>query len=186
MSLDIRLESLRGLIFYPLDRYFSSFVGIFSPFPTFGGSLLSLLQPLSGPSCPFVDNSFPLRALRGSPLWISLWAFVDNPLNGFQTSGQWIVVGWGSVNGIHGGEEDSRRELGVLVFFSGGVDLLRRPGPLKYGTQTNSGSISFTFRKVVPETGSRYSKARPEGVLVIFLDQSMPRAEYMVAPMSSM
>ena len=122
-----------------------------------------------------------------------LWIPCCRTLNGatrhkalFQTSGQWIVVGWGSVNGIHGGEEDSRRELGVLIFFSGGVDLLRRPGPLKYGTQTNSGSISFTFRNVVPETGSRYSKARPEGVLVIFLDQSMPRAEYMVAPMSSM
>ena len=40
-----------------LDRYFSPFLEIFSPFPTFGGSLLSLLQPLSGPSWSFV----PLR-----------------------------------------------------------------------------------------------------------------------------
>ena len=130
----------------PLDRYFSLFLEIFSPFPTFGGALLSLLQPLRGPSpffvalrgylfafswksflpfvaepscavlqplrgpswicfclfalrgyplppsqplanpsrsptnplvalrgpsCPFVDNSFSLRALRGSPSWIS-------------------------------------------------------------------------------------------------------------------
>ena len=50
---------------------FCLFVEIFSPFPTLGGSLLSFLQPLRGPSCPFVDNSFSLRALRGSPSWIS-------------------------------------------------------------------------------------------------------------------
>ena len=31
---------------------------IFSPCPTFGGSLVSLLQPLRCPSCLFVDNSF--------------------------------------------------------------------------------------------------------------------------------
>ena len=29
------------------------------------------LVALRGPSCPFVDNSFSLRALRGSPSWIS-------------------------------------------------------------------------------------------------------------------
>ena len=29
-----------------------------SPFPTFGPSLSSLLQPLGGPSCLFVDDSF--------------------------------------------------------------------------------------------------------------------------------
>ena len=74
------LESLRGLIFYPLVRYFSSFVEIFSPFPTFGGSLLSLLQPLCAPSCPFVDNSFSLCALRGSPSWISFSCFFVDPL----------------------------------------------------------------------------------------------------------
>ena len=52
------LESLRGLIFNPLNRYFSPFLEIFSPYPTFGGSLLSLLQRLRGPSPFFV-------ALRG-------------------------------------------------------------------------------------------------------------------------
>ena len=46
----------------------SPLVEIFSPFPTFGGSLLSFLQPLSGPSSSFV-------ALRG---YLFL-AFVDNP-----------------------------------------------------------------------------------------------------------
>ena len=72
----------------------------FLPLATFGGSLSSLLQRLRGPSpffvalrgnlfafpfspfveiflpfpssssFPFVDNSFPLRALRGSPSWM--------------------------------------------------------------------------------------------------------------------
>ena len=37
----------------------SPLVEIFSPFPTFGGSLLSLLQPLSGPSDPFRVLSNP-------------------------------------------------------------------------------------------------------------------------------
>ena len=46
----------------------SPLVEIFSPFPTFGGSLLSSLQPLSGPSSSFV-------ALRG----FLFLAFVDNP-----------------------------------------------------------------------------------------------------------
>ena len=42
----------------PLTDTLAPFVEIFSPFPTLGGSLLSLLQPLSGPSSSFV-------ALRG-------------------------------------------------------------------------------------------------------------------------
>ena len=46
----------------------SPLVEIFSPFPTFGESLLSFLQPLSGPSSCFV-------ALRG----FLFLAFVDNP-----------------------------------------------------------------------------------------------------------
>ena len=53
----------------------SPLVEIFSPFPTFGGSLLSFLQPLRGPSSSFV-------ALRG---YLFL-AFVDNPQL-FQASG---------------------------------------------------------------------------------------------------
>ena len=67
------LESLRGLIFYLLDRYFSSFLEIFSPFPTFGGSLLSLLQPLSGPSLFFV-------ALRGYVFAFSPFVNIFFPL----------------------------------------------------------------------------------------------------------
>ena len=43
-------------------------VEILCPVPTFGGSLLSLLQPLSGPSSSFV----PLRGYL-------FWAFLDNP-----------------------------------------------------------------------------------------------------------
>ena len=46
----------------------SPLVEIFFPFPTFGGSLLSFLQPLRGPSSSFV-------ALRG----FLFLAFVDNP-----------------------------------------------------------------------------------------------------------
>ena len=46
----------------------SPLVEIFSPFPTFGGSLLSFLQPLRGPSSSFV----PLRGFL-------FLAFVDNP-----------------------------------------------------------------------------------------------------------
>ena len=46
----------------------SPLVEIFFPFPTFGGSLLSFLQPLSGPSSSFV----PLRGFL-------FLAFVDNP-----------------------------------------------------------------------------------------------------------
>ncbi len=56
-----------------LTDLLSPLVEIFSPFPTFGGSLLSFLQPLSGPS------SF-LVALRGFlflPLWIILNGFRD-------------------------------------------------------------------------------------------------------------
>ena len=52
----------------------SPLVEIFFPFPTFGGSLLSFLQPLRGPSSSFV-------ALRG----FLFLAFVDNPQL-FQTS----------------------------------------------------------------------------------------------------
>ena len=36
--------------FAPLTDPLAPFVEVFSPFPTFGGSLLSFLQPLSGPS----------------------------------------------------------------------------------------------------------------------------------------
>ena len=50
----------------------SPFVEIFSPFPTFGGSLLSFLQPLRGPSSSF--------ALRG---YLFL-AVVENPSIGFR------------------------------------------------------------------------------------------------------
>ena len=57
----------------PLDRCFSSFLEIFSPFPTFGGSLLSLLQPLSGPSLFFV-------ALRGYVFAFSPFVNIFFPL----------------------------------------------------------------------------------------------------------
>ena len=60
---------------------FCLFLGIFSPFPTFGGSLLSLLQPLRGPSPFFVAlrgylfafswKSFPLGDLWRIPLELS-------------------------------------------------------------------------------------------------------------------
>ena len=76
------LESLRGLIFYPLDRYFSPFVEIVSPFPTFGGSLLSLLQPLRVPSrtpCPTFGGSLSslLQRLRGpSPFFVALRGYL--------------------------------------------------------------------------------------------------------------
>ena len=56
------------VIFCPLYRYFSSFVEILSPFPTFGGSLLSLLQPLSGPSPFFVALRGYLFAFSWIPL----------------------------------------------------------------------------------------------------------------------
>ena len=79
-----------------------------TPFPTFGEPLSIPLQPLRGPSpffvalrghvfafsfspfveiflpfpsrssFPFVDNSFPLRALRGSPSWISFFLRVHS------------------------------------------------------------------------------------------------------------
>ena len=56
----------------PLTDTLAPFVEIFSPFPTLGGSLLSLLQPLSGPSSSFV----PLRGY--------LFSFVVvDPLRGF-------------------------------------------------------------------------------------------------------
>ena len=48
----------------PLTDTLAPFVEIYSPFPTFGGALLSFLQPLSGPSSSFV-------ALRGY-LFLSL------------------------------------------------------------------------------------------------------------------
>ena len=69
------LESLRGLIFYPLDGYFIPFVEIYSPCPTFGGSLSSFLQPLSGPSSSFV-------ALRGYPFAFSWKSFLPFPTFG--------------------------------------------------------------------------------------------------------
>ena len=76
-SLSSLLQRLRG----PSWKSFSLFLEILFPFPTFGGSLSSLLQPLSGPSWSFVDNSFSLRALRGSPSWISfsLSVFLRGP-----------------------------------------------------------------------------------------------------------
>ena len=99
-----------------LDRYFSSFLEIVSPFPTLGGSLLSLLQPLSGPSPFFVPlrgylfafswKSFlPFPTLGGSLLsllqplsgpscssWITLFPFVlfVDPLRGYLFS---LLVG---------------------------------------------------------------------------------------------
>ena len=54
--------------FAPLTDPLAPLVEISSPFPTFGRSLLSFLQPLRGPS------------------WIPLFAFVDNPQL-FQISG---------------------------------------------------------------------------------------------------
>ena len=71
----IPLEFLRGLIFYPLDGYFIPFVEIYSPCPTFGGSLSSFLQPLSGPSSSFV-------ALRGYPFAFSWKSFLPCPTFG--------------------------------------------------------------------------------------------------------
>ena len=47
--------------FAPVTDPLAPLVEICSAFPTFGGSLLSFLQPLSGPS------------------WIPFFAFVDNP-----------------------------------------------------------------------------------------------------------
>ena len=88
----------------------------------------------------------------------------------------------GSDWSVDGGREAGGAAVIRGMFRGGRV----RERHFRAGSQTNRGSISFTFRNVVPETGSRYSKARPEGVLVISLDQSIPRAEYMVAPMSSM
>ena len=76
------LESLRGLIFNPLNRYFSPFLEIFSPYPTFGGSLLSLLQPLRVPSrTPFPtfggSLSSLLQRLRGpSPFFVALRGYL--------------------------------------------------------------------------------------------------------------
>ncbi len=49
----------------------SPLVEIFSPFPTFGGSLLSFLQPLRGPSSSFMA----LRGFLFWPLWITLNCF---------------------------------------------------------------------------------------------------------------
>ena len=49
----------------------------------------------------------------------------------------------------------------------------------------NNSLISPRLIKVVPDIGSTYSKARPEGVPSIFFDQSMPSVEYMVAVTSS-
>ena len=61
--------------------------------------------------------------------------------------------------------------------------LQRRGG--EGSTQTNSSLISSTSMNSVSEVNSMYSKARPEGVLVMRLLQSMPRAEKMVATVSS-
>ena len=60
----------------PLTDTLAPFVEIFSPFPTLGGTLLSLLQPLSGPSSSFValrGYLFSFVVLRGSPSWISFF-----------------------------------------------------------------------------------------------------------------
>ncbi len=61
-------QEKRPMVHEDEPRMDTKFVEIFPPFPTFGGSLLSLLQPLSGPSSSFV-------ALRG----FLFLAFVDNP-----------------------------------------------------------------------------------------------------------
>ena len=57
--------------FAPLTDPLAPLVEISSPFPTFGGSLLSFLQPLSGPSSSFV----PLRGFLFLHLWITLNCF---------------------------------------------------------------------------------------------------------------
>ncbi len=57
-SFPIPWNPLANSSFAPLTDPLSPLVEIFSPFPTFGGSLLSFLQPLRGPSSSFV-------ALRG-------------------------------------------------------------------------------------------------------------------------
>ena len=67
--------------FAPLTDPLSPLVEIFSPFPTFGESLLSFLQPLSGPSSCFValrgflflpSNDLHGRAGRSCPLSTTL------------------------------------------------------------------------------------------------------------------
>ena len=62
--------------FVPLADTLAPLLEIFSPFPTFGESLLSFLQPLSGPSSSFV----PLRGFL-------FLAFLDNP-QWFQAKGR--------------------------------------------------------------------------------------------------
>ena len=102
------VEIFFPFVSFPSRTPFKSFLGVplRTPFPTFGGSLSSLLQPLSGPSpffvalrgnlfafSPFVDIFFPLpnpwrtpidpptpswpfAVLRG-PSWISFCLFVE-------------------------------------------------------------------------------------------------------------
>ena len=54
--------------FAPVTDPLAPLVEICSAFPTFGGSLLSFLQPLRGPSSSFVA----LRGFLFLPLWITL------------------------------------------------------------------------------------------------------------------
>ena len=54
----------------PLTDTLAPFVEVYSSLPTLGRPLLRLLQPLGGPSCNFVDNSFSLRALRGQLFYL--------------------------------------------------------------------------------------------------------------------
>ena len=84
----------------------SPLVEIFSPFPTFGGSLLSFLQPLSGPSSSFV-------ALRG----FLFLAFVDNPQL-FQVS---------PAPAPHGGADHTRGKQGTDSWAPVGLSRGRRP-----------------------------------------------------------
>ena len=94
----------------------SPLVEIFSPFPTFGGSLLSFLQPLSGPSSSFV-------ALRG----FLFLAFVDNPQL-FQAS---------PAPAPHDGADHSRVKQPVLIPIRsrGHVSLIRLAASLNIDTQ---------------------------------------------------
>ena len=70
------------VIFCPFHRYFSALRGNLYPVPTFGGSLLSLLQPLRVPSrTPFPtfggSLSSLLQRLRGpSPFFVALRGYL--------------------------------------------------------------------------------------------------------------
>ena len=74
----------------------SPLVEIFSPFPTFGGSLLSFLQPLSGPSSSFV----PLRGFL-------FLAFVDIFLSFVPLRGLRVDIG---ENADFGHDEEALRQ----------------------------------------------------------------------------